>query len=801
MKSVWAQLKTRIFWRISAGLFTSILLIEVVLLVYSWFNERDRLLEGLDENLYTISASLDPANPIPQLNKLVSNLDGSTRYPVTGYVHVSLSGQRSAVGTSTTMDQQVSPQNPTRYNGSDSEYIRFFSIDPQLLPQNSQKLWLSVDTSWLSQYMQDYVLRILGMIVLISLFVTGACLIFLKPLLINPLMRLDRLLVRSQTLGIRNADAESLDLKRTDELGNVFRSFNLLRSQLVEAEANSKTTKRFEQFANMGAHCFWEVDTKYTFTYVTGDTQRVLSLSPEQVESKPFNWLLSELKDRVPDAHSIKSCLENSGFWEGSILPKANEPGKQLTVRIFSEAFLDSYGNVAGFRGTIKDVSTEVELARELTYQATHDELTQLYNRREFTIRFQQWIDTPDISGDGFHLLALDLDRFKYVNDTAGHAAGDALLKSISEKLTECVEKQDLVARVGGDEFLILIHPGCDRNRAKQIAEDIRSTIENYRLIWGTQTYSVSASLGLARFTEDLSTVEALSVAADTCCMASKQAGKNQLKVYGEDDISSLIIDGESTWVALILSALKYDRFTLFRQSIVRVDQTEEEHFEILLRMQNEEGGYYNPGDFLPAAERNHLMPRIDKWVIENAFDWLADQEIPAHSKYCVNVNLSAVSLSDNDFQDYLLDRVSKNTNYNHLICFEVTESYAIGNLKKTVALLKALKEYNCRIALDDFGTGFSSLLHIRELPLDYIKIDGVFIKDITNNELDQAVVKSVADIAKVFGVQTVAEYVESMETLKILQDLGIDYAQGFLFSKPEQLITPLNSNITLKAA
>lgn len=795
----WWGFKSRLFWRIAAGLFASILIIEVALLLYSWFTERERMLDRLDETLHTVSSTLDVANPAPQLNGLISSDSDTAEYQITGFVYLTNNVKRSAGGNTDLIERQLSEQQPEKFNSATGDYIRLISLKPDLSNQE-RSLWLHVDASSINEYMKDYVARIVAMVILISLFVTGACLVILKPVLINPLLRLDRLLIRGQKQGIRSANADKNDLNRSDELGRVFRSFELLRNQLVESEIHStKITDRFEEFSTMGADCFWEIDRDFVFTYAAGDTKALFSYKPEEIEGQTFNWLLTNLQKRIPEADSLYQRLIETGHWEGAILPERDN-GKPVTVRVSAVPLKTSSGLLTGFRGTIEDITKETELANELIYQATHDELTRLYNRRAFASQLQKSIDDYSNDGKKFSLIAIDLDHFKTINDSAGHAAGDALLKSLADILTDAVSEEDIVARQGGDEFCVLVR-SAGRQGAIQIAENIRIGIEHHSFIWGKQTFSTSASIGVAEVNDEIATLEGISIAADTCCIAAKNTGKNQLKVYGEDDLSGFTLRGETEWIARILNALKVDGFSLFRQSIVPVDQSQEEHFEILLRMHDPEGGYYSPADFLPVAERNQLMPKIDKWVVSNAFDWLATQEIPMGENYCMNINLSAASLSDNDFQSFLLDLVAANEALNRFVCFEVTESAAMGNLERTITLLSALRQYGCTIALDDFGTGFSSLSHIRELPLDYIKIDGSFIREISSNELDQAVVKSVADIARVLRIKTVAEFVDSTEALTVLEKLKIDYAQGFLFSKPRELISSIDESDEKKAA
>ena len=647
------QVNSKIFWRITLGIFLSILLIEFVLLVYSWYGERSRLLTRLDESLMTVESLIDTTDPIPQLEQLLSQ-NSRQKNKITGYIHISDDGIESRGGNTSNLKAQVSANKPVLFDSTSGKYVRYFPIDAS----GSQSLFLNIDASWINSYMEDYVWRILGMVVLISLFVTVACLFFLKPILINPLLRLDRLLVRGEQKGIEHAEANTKDLARTDELGSVFRSFNVLREQLLTAK-------------------------------------------------------------------------------------------------------------------------------QELVFQATHDVLTQLGNRRKLTTEVESCLELYESDGRTFSLMIMDLDRFKIVNDSAGHAAGDALLQILSEMFNSQVEDHETVARLGGDEFAILL-PGKNLEQAHIIAENVRHEIEKFNFIWEENLYKVTVSIGIAEVSEQLATQESIIFAADTCCLESKRSGKNLIRRFDNENSNVSVIGSQSLWISRIINALETDGFSLFTQSIVPIEKdSDEEHFEVLVRMKNPAGGLWFPDKFLPIAEQNNLMPKIDEFIVNKALMWLTEQVSVNDKNYCMNINLSGSSLSDQRFRDFLIERVSTTQDINHFVCFEMTESAAMTNADQVVTLLEELKSMGCRIALDDFGTGFSSLSQIRELPLDYIKIDGSFVTHIVTNELDQAVVKSVSEIAKVLNISTVAEFVETEEMVRTLQGLKIDYAQGYLYSKP----------------
>lgn len=782
------NLKSPIFWRITTGVFASILLIEAALLIFSWFTERGRLLTRLDESLVTVTSLLDTTNPLPQLEQLIASENILPNYHFNGYIYESPAGVRHSAGQSHSLDSVVDKSTPNFYSSADETYATYIIRD--LDNGQIDKLWISVDTSSISAYMISYIWRILGMILLISAFVTGACLILLNPLLIKPLQRLNSLLVNGEMYGIRTANAESNDLARQDELGSVFRSFGHLRNELISSEEdNAFITARFEEFANLGADCFWEIDKNWKFTYIAGDVVRLLSVTPASLQGNSFASLLKQLSSRLPARNNIVRTLKVTGKWEGDILSNsADIPA--CSVRIAATPFYDAGGERAGVRGTIIDTSKETELANVLRFQASHDELTGLYNRRELNDRISRRIEKYHKDGSVFTLLTLDLDRFKAINDSCGHVAGDTLLKALATSMLASVRSSDTVARIGGDEFAILLN-GTDKENAQPVAEQLRKGIENYRLIWEGKPYSVSVSIGLAEVTTELGCLESITFASDFSCITAKQCGKNQIRVYtGEADLIAISRD-ELLWVSRINQGIEENNFCLFKQTIKKINDPHEEHFEVLLRLQNDEGGIWSPNLFLPVAERNNLMPKIDTWVVTHALHWLTMQNIQDEAVFCMNINLSAASLADQSFKQFLVERVKQNKQLNQHVCFEMTESAAMINPEETIALLTTLKTHGCRIALDDFGTGYSSLSQIHTLPLDFIKIDGTFVRDIHNSALDQAVVKSVAEIATVLNIKTVAEFVDTDEALQLLETLGIDYAQGYLISKPEPLATP----------
>jgi len=434
--------------------------------------------------------------------------------------------------------------------------------------------------------------------------------------------------------------------------------------------------------------------------------------------------------------------------------------------------------------GAMFDITESHDLTEQLSYQATHDSLTNLINRREFESRLQRVLGT-DRDGDSEHALCyLDLDQFKVINDTCGHVAGDELLRQLGDLLHEQVRKRDTLARLGGDEFGVLMEH-CSLQQAQRVANKLRQVIEDFRFAWEDRVFSIGVSIGLVPITAlSVNTIEVLKQ-ADAACYAAKDAGRNRIHTYTEDDSELARVHGEMQWVAKINEALEEDRFCLYAQQIVPLAQEGGEFYEVLLRMRNEGQELILPGAFLPAAEHYNLSTRLDRWVVDHALDWLMAEPVRLQRLSQLAINLSALSLVDEQFLEYLVKRMQGTKVLAEKVCFEITETAAIANLSRATVFIRTLKELGCRFALDDFGSGLSSFAYLKSLPVDYLKIDGVFVKDIENSPIDLAMVKSINDIGKVMGKQTIAEFVETEGIFMILTELGVDYAQGYHIGKP----------------
>ena len=435
------------------------------------------------------------------------------------------------------------------------------------------------------------------------------------------------------------------------------------------------------------------------------------------------------------------------------------------------------------------DVTVNLNLSRELNHQATHDALTGVPNRREFESRLRECLAHPPEQGAETVVCYLDLDQFKVVNDTCGHVAGDELLRQVVVLLREQLRGADLLARLGGDEFGLILY-SCPLEQALQLTERIRNAIEHYRFAWEDKVFSIGVSIGVVRIEAGERDLGAVLASADAACYAAKENGRNRVHCYEPDDAKLLEQHGQMQWVGRLQAALDQDRLRLFVQPIMPLNAPESNpiHYEILVRLE-EDGRLISPGTFLPAAERYGMMPRIDQWVVNNTLAWLGDR-YRKHGQiegvYCIN--LSGASLSDERFRHTLRASLEQLRLPLGSICFEITETAAVANLTKVANFIVEIKQLGCAFALDDFGSGLSSFAYLKNLPVDFLKIDGSFIKDIERDPMDFAMVQAINAIGHVMGLKTIAEFVENESIRERLVEIGIDYAQGYHIGKPRAL-------------
>ena len=445
------------------------------------------------------------------------------------------------------------------------------------------------------------------------------------------------------------------------------------------------------------------------------------------------------------------------------------------------------HGGVLNF----SDLSEELRLKSELVHRATHDPLTDLVNRREFERRTTLALGNARRRGSVHTLCYVDLDRFKLVNDSAGHEAGDELLRQIARLLDESVRGGDTVARLGGDEFGVLLEH-CTLERAERVMKNLTERIEAFRFHWEGRSYSIGLSAGLVAISEvSVSTIAVLRD-ADSACYIAKNGGRGRLHVHREDDEALVRLRDDHSWIERIEQALEHDRFMLRAQRIESADIREKRHrhVEILLRLIGEEGEELSPAEFLPAAERYSLASRLDRWVVSHAIDWLVSAIPGGEGPDLCSINLSGQSLGEPAMLPFIVSEIRRSGVCPFVICFEVTETATIANLSNALKLIATLRELGCSFALDDFGSGLSSFAYLKTLPVNYLKIDGVFVRDMLDDPLDLAMVRSINEVGQTMGMRTVAEYVENDALREALCELGVDYVQGYGVGRPEPLDT-----------
>jgi diguanylate cyclase (GGDEF)-like protein len=433
------------------------------------------------------------------------------------------------------------------------------------------------------------------------------------------------------------------------------------------------------------------------------------------------------------------------------------------------------------------------EAAEEaLSWQATHDALTELANRREFETVAARQLESARRNGARHAVLFIDLDQFKVVNDTCGHLAGDALLRSLSEVLAARTRRSDTLARLGGDEFGVLLE-GCDLAHAQRLAGQLLGTIRAFRFAWEGRVFALGASIGVAEITAESRDLESVLSAADTACYLAKDKGRNQVQVYRADDEEVSSRHGEMSWVSRITQCVEENRLFLHCQKVMALDRPEDdadEYLELLLRMRDEQDRVVPPMAFIPAAERYHLMGTIDRWVVAKTFACLARirARAPSGTRRLprFGVNLSGMSLGDPAFEDFVLEALERNALAPGAIVFEITETAAISNLARAARFMRRFRDLGCRFALDDFGSGLSSFAYLKSLPVDYLKIDGSFVRGIAEDRIDHAVIDAINRLGKDAGARTIAECVESQAVLERVRGLRIDCVQGHQIHRPE---------------
>lgn len=428
-------------------------------------------------------------------------------------------------------------------------------------------------------------------------------------------------------------------------------------------------------------------------------------------------------------------------------------------------------------------------LNAKLSHQARHDILTGLANRYAFELGLESALESAKAKALNHIFCFLDIDHFHRINDICGYTAGDELLRQLGSLLSHHQRGDDMTSRLSSDQFGLLLKE-CTIAEGEKIAQKIHAHINQFTFNWEEDSYDLSVSIGLIPINDKSESVAALFSAAETACNVAKDQGRNRVHTGDANDSTLTQRLNEMQWANRINQAMKEDRFHLYYQTIEAIDpiENEGEHYEILIRMEDENGEIIPPEDFLPAAENYHLSPKLDRWVIKNTIDWLNHNTDHLETLSVCSMNLSGLSIGDSETLEFIKYTLEQSSVPPGKICFEITETAAITNLDAAVRFMHKLKAIGVLFSLDDFGTGLSSFAYLRTLPVDYLKIDGMFVRHIDRSIIDWTMVKAINDMGQIMGKQTIAEFVENAEIYHQLSEIGVNYAQGFLLSKPRSI-------------
>ena len=584
-----------------------------------------------------------------------------------------------------------------------------------------------------------------------------------------------------------------------EHLNEAIEKLELANKQLKDAKAAlHQSEKRYRNLYDHHPSMIFTLTDQGKIHSANHFTVEQLGYSIVELADMPFANLHGAIEADNIESH-ITTCLRDVDklhHWEASVKRK---DGSYIWVRETARAVVFNKNENEAILVIIEDITETRNLSKKLMYQASHDSLTGLCNRREFEHRLEQALELAKTDQIEHAVCYLDLDMFKVINDTCGHVAGDELLRQLGSLFLEKLRKSDTVARLGGDEFGVLLHH-CSLPKALELTESLRKAVEIYRFQWQEKIFSIGISIGLVVVNRDSDNVTAILSSADSACYAAKEAGHNQMRVYREDDTLLQQRHREMRWIARINKAFEENRFHLYYQQIVPIHSNaiEQTHYEILLRMEDEMGKIISPRSFLPAAERYGFAQKLDCWVIKHTLSWLVQHPLHLAKLNLCSINLSGHSISDQEVLDFVTKTLRESGIAPEKICLEITETAAIANMAKASAFMNTLKAMGCRFALDDFGSGLSSFAYLKNLPVDYLKIDGVFIKDINDDPVDLAIVRSIKDISQMMDTQTIAEFVECEAVMNTLIEVGIDYAQGYHVSMPQPLAKMPNAEVEL---
>jgi diguanylate cyclase (GGDEF)-like protein/PAS domain S-box-containing protein len=534
-------------------------------------------------------------------------------------------------------------------------------------------------------------------------------------------------------------------------------------------------------------------DAAGLITYINPTAERLTGSSAAAATGKTLEdivGLVDETDRRLlsdPVRQALTSGAPVNLSRRALLLSRAN--GNERSIELSASPIRNDVKELIGAVVLLHDVTELRGLARQMSYQATHDALTGLVNRREFEGRLEEAIESGH-RGDGQHVLCyLDLDRFKVVNDTSGHLAGDSMLREVAKVLRDAVRDSDTVARLGGDEFGMLLI-GCPLEKARQIADDVCRAVGDYRFVWKDKIFNIGVSIGLVEISRESGTLEELFAAADSACYVAKKQGSGRVAVYSARDEALARHTGEIQWLQKLQGALKENRFQLYQQPIVPAYGPDGggPAMEVFVRLQDDGGHEVPPSEFVRAAERYRLMSLVDRWVVQTTLAALGRGAIPIPANRSVAINISGQTLGDVQFLEFVVECLDSTGVTPSQVCFEITETAVIANLDHARRFVGVLHGMGCQFALDDFGSGVGSFSNLKNLPMDYLKIDGSFMRNLARDSVNQAMVTAMIKLARTLNFKVIAEQVEDEAGLEAARRMGVDYVQGYAVGKPQPL-------------
>jgi diguanylate cyclase (GGDEF)-like protein/PAS domain S-box-containing protein len=536
------------------------------------------------------------------------------------------------------------------------------------------------------------------------------------------------------------------------------------------------------------------VDAEGRIDYINHAAEVLLSQSFDQVMGKAFSEVASlvDETDRRSLGDPVGKALSTGGRVtmgrRAVLVPAGAGPERSVEISVTPLRFEGK--EILGLVLVLHDTSELRGLTRQMTYQASHDALTGLVNRREFERRLQEAMDSAQTGNVGHALCYLDLDRFKTVNDTCGHTAGDNMLREVASLIKEAVRDSDTVGRIGGDEFALLL-VGCPLEKARQIADDVVRSVNDYRFVWKDKIFNIGVSIGIVEIGGGGGAIEDIMNSADSACYVAKKQGGLHVHVYSAREEASARHSGEIHWLQRLQGALRDNKFELYYQPIVhaRANGMRGPALEVFVRLTGEQGQPGAPtADFIRAAERYRLMPHIDRWVVQAVLSALGRGGMKLPPGRSVAINIAGQTLGDSDFLEFVVECFDHTGANPGDICFEVTESSVVANLDHAQRFIAVLHGMGCEFALDDFGSGLSSFSTLRTLPMDYLKIDGSFIHNLAGDSVNQAMVAAMIELSRSLNFRVVAEQVEDQLSLDTVTGMGIDFVQGFVVGRPQPL-------------